>query len=222
MNLFFPLKSLPDQIYENLSENILSGRLVGGERLVETELCKQFSTSRAPIRESFRRLESEGLVVIHPRKGTFVRKLSHDDIEEAFAVRMALEGLAAYLAVPLLTNNDLQKMADLISEMDLAIKKNDAQAFREYDHKWHDSIIMASKNSILQQTLQTLAKGVWLRISFTYYQSTAGFVTSNKMHKNILNSFKKREQDKARKLLEAHIEYAKGRILKLYDRIRES
>jgi len=221
MNLFPPLKSLPDQIYENLSESILSGQLVGGERLVETELCKQFNASRAPIRESFRRLESEGLVVIHPRKGTFVKKIGHNDIEEAFAVRMALEGLAAYLSVPFLGDMDLQEMADLISKMNLAIKKNNPQTFRELNHNWHNIFIRASKNRILQQTLQTLGKGVWLRISSIYYQSTEGFETSNKMHKKILDSFKKKEQDKVRTLVEAHIEYAKVRILKLYDSIQE-
>jgi DNA-binding GntR family transcriptional regulator len=221
MESFFPIRSLPDQIYENLSAAILSGELKQGEKLIENELCKKFGTSRSPIRESFRRLESEGLIIISPRKGTFVKKLCRTDIEEAFAVRGALEGLAAQLALPHLTVDDLRKMAELIRQMDLAIQRKEPLTFREANLALHHMFINASKNKILHQTLKTLEKGVWLRISSVYYQSTSGFPLSNKMHKAIFAAFKGKDQTRIRKLVETHIEDAKRRLLKFYDRSEE-
>ena len=110
--------SLPDQVYDHLFKAIISGELKPGEKLVENELCKEFGTSRAPIRESFRILESEGLIVIQPRKGTYVKALTRGDIEEAFAVREALESLAAKLAVPHMTETEMNALANFIKEMD--------------------------------------------------------------------------------------------------------
>jgi DNA-binding GntR family transcriptional regulator len=63
--------SFVEQITEFLTNAILEGRLQNGQRLGENELQRQFGISRAPIKESFRILEKNGLIVITPRKGTY-------------------------------------------------------------------------------------------------------------------------------------------------------
>ena len=86
---------LGEQVSQILMETILEGVLKGGDKLVEAELQKKFGISRSPLREAFRDLEKKGLVVIIPRKGSFVRRITQKDIEENFPVRSVLEGLAA-------------------------------------------------------------------------------------------------------------------------------
>jgi DNA-binding GntR family transcriptional regulator len=205
--------SLADQIYDQLFQAIISGKLKPGEKLVENELCREFGTSRAPIRESFRILESEGLIVIQPRKGTYVKALTRGDIEEAFAVREALESLAAKLAVPHMTETEMNALANFIKEMDNAIKKRDSESFRKANVSFHEVFIRACRNKILEM----LGKGIWMRISSMYYQSTEGFPLSNTMHKEIWKACKNKDEVRIKKLVEEHIGHARDRLLRFYD-----
>ena len=78
---------LGEQVSHILMEAILEGVLRGGDQLVEVELQKQFGVSRSPLREAFRDLEKKGLVVIIPRKGTYVKQVNRKDIEDNFMHR---------------------------------------------------------------------------------------------------------------------------------------
>jgi DNA-binding GntR family transcriptional regulator len=217
LNPTFKFMSLADQIYDHLFQAIISGKLKPGEKLVENELCKEFGISRAPIRESFRVLESEGLIVIQPRKGTHVKALTREDIEEAFAVRESLESLAAKLAVPHMTETEMNALANLIKEMDNAIKKRDSESFRRANVSFHEVFIRASRNRILLNILEMLGKGIWMRISSMYYQSTEGFTLSNAKHKEIWKAYKNEDEVRIKKLVEEHIKHARDRLLRFYD-----
>lgn len=209
--------SLADQIYDHLFKAIISGELKPGEKLVENGLCREFGISRAPIRESFRILESEGLIVIQPRKGTYVKALTREDIEEAFAVRESLESLAAKLAVPHIREKEMNSLANLIKEMDAAIKKRDSESFRRANVSFHEVFIRASRNKILLNILEMLGKGIWMRISSMYYQSIEGFPLSNTMHKGIWKAYKNKDEVRIKKLVEKHIQHARDRLLRFYD-----
>src|SRR5664279_1231948 len=89
--------SLVDLAVSRLREEILSGALVPGERLVEEQLTKRFRISRAPLREALRLLGEQGLVEHLPRRGARVTTYSDRDFDELFAVRDALERFAASL-----------------------------------------------------------------------------------------------------------------------------
>ena len=112
-----------EQISRVLTDAIMEGTLKGGDQLVETELQEFFGVSRSPLREAFRDLEKRGLVVIVPRKGTFVKQISREDIEEIFPVRTALEGLAAKIAFNRMTASDLEEMGNTLEDMKKAVKK---------------------------------------------------------------------------------------------------
>jgi DNA-binding GntR family transcriptional regulator len=85
-------------IVERLREDILSGRLPPGARLIECDLTARFSVSRGPVREALRRLAAEGLIEHLPHRGALVRRLSARAIRELFQIRAEMESLAARLA----------------------------------------------------------------------------------------------------------------------------
>ena len=89
---------LQDRVYASLQQNILDGLLPADARLIETELAPALGVSRTPVREAFRRLQQEGLVVVWPRAGVFVGSFSLKEVEDTYTVRSALEGLASALA----------------------------------------------------------------------------------------------------------------------------
>jgi len=119
----FKALNLVDQICRALRDNILSGRLKGGQQLLEDQIKNEYGISRTPLREAFRVLEKEGLVEIVPRKGTFVKGITRQDIEAHFPIRAILEGLAARLACSNLTQEDLSEMEDLFQSMKTQRKK---------------------------------------------------------------------------------------------------
>ncbi len=89
---------------------ILSGVLGPGARLRQEELAEVFGTSRIPVREALRALEYEGLVSSEPHRGFTVTALDADDVEEVYALRILLESEAVRLALPLLTDEDLEEL----------------------------------------------------------------------------------------------------------------
>jgi DNA-binding GntR family transcriptional regulator len=84
-----------DRAYSALRGGILDGRYGSGARLGEIEVADELGLSRTPVREALRRLGSEGLVEVQPRRGARVRAWSTQDLEETYELRALLEGLAA-------------------------------------------------------------------------------------------------------------------------------
>jgi len=89
------LLTLPEQIAEQLAQDIVSQTLAPGQRLKELELSDQFGASRAPIREALRLLELRGLVQIEARRGVSVTQLSAAEVDDLYEIRASLLGLAA-------------------------------------------------------------------------------------------------------------------------------
>ena len=208
-NLNFQPHVLGEQVSRILTEAILEGVLKGGDQLIEAELQKQFGISRSPLREAFRNLEKKGLVVIIPRRGTFVKRITRKDIEENFPVRAVLEGLAAEQAHQKMTENALEQMSHVLQEMTEAVKENDTKAYWRNHLEFHDIFIKASGNDILIDVLKTLRMhGLWYRFSYQYYQED--LARSLGVHQKIFDHF--RLQDIAAKaigkLVQEHIQVA--------------
>jgi DNA-binding GntR family transcriptional regulator len=120
-----------DLVLGSMREAILTAALPPGTRLRQEKLAELFGTSRIPVREALRALEYEGLVSSLPRRGFTVTELDADDIEEVYDLRILLESHAVRLAVPLITDEDLQILEALYAEMVAAASGDDQLAARE-------------------------------------------------------------------------------------------
>lgn len=110
---------------------ILSGVMAPGARLRQEELADVFGTSRIPVREALRALEYEGLVTSEPHRGFTVTALDADDVEEVYDLRILLESEAVRLALPLLTDDDLEELEVLFKTMQEAATPDEQLAARE-------------------------------------------------------------------------------------------
>lgn len=120
-----------DLVLSSMREAILTAALPPGMRLRQEKLAELFGTSRIPVREALRALEYEGLVTSLPRRGFTVTELDADDIEEVYDLRILLESHAVRLAVPLMTDEDLQILEELYGQMVAAVTGDDQLAARE-------------------------------------------------------------------------------------------
>lgn len=203
---FVPQFQVPlvEQIAKFLTDAIIEARLEGGKRLVENELQRKFGISRAPIREAFRVLEKNGLVVIVPRKGTFVRKVDQKDILENFTIRAHLEGLAARLATAHFDEEDIRKMESIFSGMKEGIRKKDFTSYRKYHSEYHSTYINLCGNDKLIEILGILRiQSIWYRFMHDYFQECSEY--STQVHREILDLFIKKDVDRVEVLVKGHI-----------------
>src|SRR5262249_61047177 len=81
-----------ERVIETLREEIMLGKLVDGERLIEDQIARRLETSRGPVREALRQLEHEGLVVSFPYRGAVVAGVSDEEVQHVLIpIRLTLE-----------------------------------------------------------------------------------------------------------------------------------
>jgi len=197
--------SLTEQVTKFLTDAITRGDLRGGQRLVENELQRRFGVSRAPIRESFRILERNGLVVTIPREGTHVRKVTQRDVEENFPIRAYLEGLAGRLALPNLTPKDIENMESALRRMTEAAVESNFTSYVRHHRDFHEIFIRASGNRTLIDVLENLRRqALWFMFSHFYVQ--VNYEHAIRVHREILDLFvEKKRPDRLEKLIKGHI-----------------
>ena len=120
-----------DLVLETLREAILDGILPPGARLRQEDLAAAFRTSRIPVREALRVLEYEGLATSEPHRGFTVTALDADQVEEIYELRTVLETHAVRLAIPLLTQPDLDDLQRLYDAMETVEAADEKLATRE-------------------------------------------------------------------------------------------
>lgn len=145
-------ESLPsaERVHAALREEILSGLLREGDRLVETEVAARFNVSRTPVREALARLQAADLTTIAPTRGTVVRPVSVREIEETYVLREAFEAEAARLAAGRASRWEIVRLGGLQDNMKRYREQKDWQAWSETNWMFHDAIFQAAGNGRLR------------------------------------------------------------------------
>ncbi|MBP0484544.1 GntR family transcriptional regulator [Sagittula salina] len=142
--------------YERLCEDIRSGVLRPGARLLETEIAERLQVSRTPVREAIRRLEAEGLVDHQPRTGAVVRKLDYPEIMELYEMRTVLEGTAARLAARAASDMELEELRRINTEMEEST--GDPHALVRLNRQFHARLMDAARNRFLLKAASAVEK----------------------------------------------------------------
>lgn len=121
--------NLGSLIYEKIRELITYGELSPGEKIVESRISKYFDTSRIPIREAIKQLEAKGYLETIHNKGTYVRKISWDEVEKIYDVLSVLEGYSTGLAVTKIKNQDIEELEKINNTLK---ELNNLDKFKEY------------------------------------------------------------------------------------------
>jgi DNA-binding GntR family transcriptional regulator len=147
---------LSDQVKDRLLQAILDGRYPPGARIVETRVARELGTSQAPVREALRDLEALGVVETAAFRGARVRRPSAAELLEAFAIRAELESLAARLAIPRLTDEDVDELAEYVAAMQRAAETGDTYAEATADAAFHGRVVELAGNATLGRVWHTL------------------------------------------------------------------
>lgn len=195
--------SLVEQVASQMEELIGNGQWAVGDKLPpEMELMEEFDVSRNTLREAIRALVHAGLLETKQGSGTIVRSSSslgvalHRHFEkssliETLEVRLALEREAAQLAAERRSGVDIDKLEDCINKCQAAAKKKDLEAFIAADITFHQTIIKAAKNQVLQDLYQHMTDSIYTSIHNIMLDSQ--FSYDNEIHDELLEAI--REQD---------------------------
>jgi len=122
------VRTLPEQISDDLGAAIARGEFSGGERLLEQEVSNRYGVSRGPVREALRILAQRGLAVLYPRRGAFVVEVSLDSLVDLFNTRAVLVGLAARYFAVMATDEARARLSDAMNRLEIASRAEDADA----------------------------------------------------------------------------------------------
>ena len=157
VDLFAP--SLVEATTRRLRDEILSGALEPGARLIEEQICQRFSISRAPLRESLRLLVQQGLVEHLPRRGARVTIWSEEDIRQLFEIRAVLERHAITTALPLRMEPGVDPLAQVrehLEQMRLAENAADELDRDDAHRAFHAAIVALAGNRQLDLAMEPI------------------------------------------------------------------
>lgn len=145
-------RGLSVDIAQRLRAAIFSGHFGPGERLREEALASAMGVSRGPIREALAQLEREGLIVIRRNRGAFVARLSREDLDEVYTLRVAIERLAIQRACEVAQPAELDELQGVVERMAEALTGGcTEQEAAELDLEFHDLIYRAAHHRRLYE-----------------------------------------------------------------------
>lgn len=192
-----------DLAYARLREAIYAGKLRPGSRLREIELSEWLGVSRTPTREALRRLESEGLCSRGIRGGLVVTQLDSQQILELYALREALEGMAAGLAARHASETEIASLRGLVAEQRAA--GTDTNRLSRLNRDFHEVLYRAARNRYLLDALGSLRDSLALLRDTTY---TVGGrpATALAEHQRIVEAIRRQDALAAEEAARKHIQ----------------
>jgi DNA-binding GntR family transcriptional regulator len=199
-------------VYDALKGAIVEGVLPPGEWLIENQLSLQLGTSRTPVRDAIKMLESEGLVgKLH--KSTFVlRSLTKVEVEETFGIRAVLESYAAYLVTEKMTDLLMRRLEETLQVYRDALGANDVERMMIASAQFHEMIYKASDSKKLYTLINDL-RGTVARYRTTLLATREFAEMSLQDHVQMMNAMKEGDKEKVSELVRRHILCGKDIII---------
>lgn len=209
-------KSLEENVFLTLEDEILSGKLKRGDTLTETSLSARLGVSRTPLRGALHRLYEEGLIEVTPNRGAVVIGIGREELVDIYKMRIRLEGLASAEAAKRIADDDKLRLREIVELCDFYIARRDAERLKELDSEFHSIIYRASGNRMLNKTLSELHRNIHI------YRKRSLAVEerlekSSEEHKQILDAIERGDSEAADRLTSAHIEAALNNLLAVSD-----
>lgn len=199
--------SLRNKVFKHIKSQIINGAYGPGDTLLESKLADELGVSRTPIREAIRLLEMEGLVETTAKKGAVVLGISPQDVEDIYAIRQLVEGLAARWAAERLTPAELKELQKIYELMEFYAHKHDIEEIAELDNKFHQLIYEVAGSKILYLTLRNLHQYVQMaRLKSLSMENRLPHTLAE--HHAILEAFQAKDPVAAEQALSAHVRNA--------------
>lgn len=204
--------SLRVRVFNAIEDAILNDEYKNGESLNELKISKELGVSRTPVREALMQLELEGLVRTIPNKGAVVVNISEKDIDDIYAIRMKIEGLAAKFCTEKINNDELESLEKIVELQEFFLSKNDTEQIWRLDGDFHKIIYNASGSRPLRFILTNFHNYIRHARDISVHTEGRAEKTVSE-HRAILDAIKNNDGDLAELLTARHINNAKENLI---------
>jgi DNA-binding GntR family transcriptional regulator len=141
-----------EKAYLKIKDRIVTVKMRPGAVISESELMEDLGLGRTPIREGLKRLQSENLVIVKPRRGMFVADIAITDLTQIYEVRVELEALGARLAAQRISSSQIKELHCLLEEH-RETDHDDKLSLIELDKRFHQLLAESTHNNFLRNEL---------------------------------------------------------------------
>lgn len=206
-------RQLRQWVADRLRVDIVEGRLAPGEWLRQEKLARAYGVSQTPVREALKELAAEGLVEHVPYRGMRIVQFAVEDVEDLYACRCFIEGMAAYHAAARITDEQIAELEDLHRRMVACDVPAALVEYRELNRRFHAVIFAASGRGYLVRTLAQLWSAfptmLWSNIPRVAVTSLPERdQPDNAEHAEIVAALAARDPERAERAVKAHIRAA--------------
>ena len=204
-------------IAKRLRVAILASEIKPGEWLRQEQLAQKFGVSHTPVREALQDLVGEGLVEHIPYRGIRVIEFSVADLQDLYASRAFLEGLAARFAAQNITSEQLTELRRLSDEMEKRRGQKNWNEYRHINRRFHQVIYTASGHAYLIRTLDQMWTAFPTMMLGNFPVTAARPIpqrglSDKQEHLEIIAALQTHESERAERLMRAHVEESGRRI----------
>jgi len=208
-------KTYKDQVIAYVYQLLLQGELNPGDQLKESLLAAQMGISRAPIREAMKELITNGLVDYRPQVGNFIPILPPKQIIDSYTTRGVLEGYAVMETCESFSDEEIDKLDNLVDQMESYARKNNQKMVVEAGGEFHDFLISKSDNVPLLEYTDRLSLKLHI-LFFKHWGKLYSPVDIGRRHRNIVNALKSREPEQIEYVIRQHYAETGAKIAELY------
>lgn len=198
--------SIQGRVIKAMRERIITGELEPGTDLSEVALAQAFGVSRTPVREALKQLQTEGLVEIRPRVGTFVTAPSRREINELFELKGLLEGAAARLLAQRGPVAELDELRENLARADAAVRAGDVDLYAELVQDFHDILVRGADNIKLRDHYRRLMNQLaYHRLVKTSLGQPGRPTQSDTEHHNVFDLIAAKDGSAAEQAMRRHV-----------------
>ncbi len=195
-------RTLPEQIAARLRQDVLSSKLKPGDPLREIDLSERFGVSRGPVREAFRQLTQQGLLVLEPNKGVRVAQNPSVEVRPLVVeLRRTIERFVLESIFEKITESDIELWEEILADIRRACELNDVDALTEHDLRFHQAIIQSHDDKDLFALWQPIAMRMMM-----HYNRLVDIMDSYREHERILDAIRAGDRAAAVEALTANIQ----------------
>jgi DNA-binding GntR family transcriptional regulator len=206
--------NMQGRVIAEMRRRIISGELAPGVSLSEVALAESFGVSRTPVREALKQLQTEGLVEIRPRVGTFVTTPSRRELVELFEMKELLEGAAARLLAVRGRVPELDRLEQNLVEADAAVARDDRTRYAELVQEFHDLLIAGADNAKLEAHYRILMNQLaYARLVTTSLSQPGRVLQSDQEHHRVLEPILAKDGDTAERLMREHVRASRRALM---------
>ena len=200
------IESIADLAKGHIQVWIIKGEYQPGQQLKEEEIAARLDISRPPVREAFKMLEAEGLVIRRPRRGVFVTEMTEKDVWEAYTLKAALYELAMELAMHTISESQIRKLETVVKRMESCVRSEpvDLLRYQKHHRDFHSRIMEFSGHDRLKKIAASIHNQI-SRFSYKSLQNKKHLEVSARYHRQILDAIKNRDSTRACKLMKEHV-----------------